>query len=166
MQKTNGSLLGFGKVFLRHGRAVSVPTEIAVGADFQTSLRLSGVEIPRSNFSAGRAYFIPHPNRQSDPRPSSLTQGAPSEVFTSATIQSYNGAAGESGALIAIASCPLTETGEESVSPPVRPLVFWAGGRVSKARFSVKSCQAMRAMRRAVERMAVLAFLPRARLRL
>lgn len=36
----------------------------------------------RSNFSAGRAYFIPLPNRQSDPRPSSLTQGAPSGAFS------------------------------------------------------------------------------------
>ena len=157
---------GLGSPFSGIAARCPCRREIADGADFQTSLRLSGVEIPRSNFSAGRAYFIPHPNRQSDPRPSSLTQGAPSEVSTSATIQSYNGAAGESGALIAIASCPLTETAEESVSPPVRPLVFWAGGRVSKARFTVKSCQAMRAMRRAVERMAVLAFLPRARLRL
>ena len=76
------------------------------------------------------------------------------------------GAAGESGVLIAAVYKPLTETGEPLRAPPAWSLVFWDGGMLSKARFSVKSCQVMRAMRRAVERMAVLAFLPSARLRL
>lgn len=103
---------------------------------------------------------IRSPALQSDPR--CAVRG----FYASATSQSLMGAARERGLLIATASKPLTETGEPLQAPAAWSLVFWDGGMLSKVRCSVKSCQVMRAMRRAVERMAVLAFLPRARLRL
>jgi hypothetical protein len=44
---------GLGSPFSGIAARCPCRREIADGADFQTSLRLSGVEIPRSNFSAG-----------------------------------------------------------------------------------------------------------------
>ena len=60
----------------------------------------------------------------------------------------------------------LTQPEEAYGFPSGRPWSFWAGGKLAYARFSVKSCQQIRAIRRAVAMIAVLAFLPRARLRL